>query len=114
MEPVEECSPGPLPVQMTLLDALEYETEFAVCASMLFIRIVQDRYEIGGGYGLSIVALDWFETRHFETLEQVENYLAEYTPYTQGARVWVPLPTYASHASEVEYLKKFSERGRSR
>jgi hypothetical protein len=103
--------PGQIPTQVTLVNALntsENGMEFAVCASMLFIIIVQDREDLGGGYGVTVTALGQIHTERFQTdlIESVEAWLAENTPYTTGSSVWVPLPVYNSHENETEYLDK--------
>jgi len=76
----------PLPTRHTLIDALntgEYGCELAVCASGLFILIVQDRYELGGGYGVQVIALNRLINKHCNTMEQVEQYLSEIAPYKE-------------------------------
>lgn len=98
-----------LPMRYTLIDALnagEYGCELAVCASGLFIMIVQDRYELGGGYGVQVIALDKLMNKHCDTIEQVEACLSEVTPYQTNSAVWVPLPAYNSGVSETDYLKR--------
>jgi len=102
----------PLPTRHTLIDALntgEYGCELAVCASGLFILIVQDRYELGGGYGVQVIALNRLINKHCNTMEQVEQYLSEIAPYKASSAVWVPLPAYNSGVMETDYLKKISE-----
>lgn len=98
-----------LPMRYTLIDAMnagEYGCELAVCASGLFIVIVQDRYELGGGYGVQVIALDKLINKHCDTIEQVETYLSEVAPYKANSAVWVSLPAYNSSVSETDYLKK--------
>lgn len=90
------------------LNAGEHGCELAACASGLFITIVQDRYELGGGYGVQVIALDKLINKHFNTIEQVETYLSEATPYKANSPVWVPLPAYNSSVSETDYLKKIA------
>lgn len=108
-EPMEEQKTIPLPTHYTLIDALnagEYGCELAVCASGLFIMVVQDRHELGGGYGIQVIALDRLINKFFNTIEQVEGYLVENTPYELHSTVWLPLPAYSSHALETDFLKR--------
>jgi hypothetical protein len=99
---------GQLPTQVTLANAFDPGNELAVCSSSLFIIIVQDCSELGGGWRVQIIALNQLINKHFDypaNLEQVEAYLAEVAPYNKNAPVWVPLPVYRSGKSEIEYLK---------
>lgn len=98
-----------MPQQYHLQDALSLDTELAVCASELFISAVQDRAELGGGYGVQVIALDKLINKRCATLEEVEQWLEEKTPYVQGAPVWVPLPGFQSSKRETAMLMAISE-----
>jgi hypothetical protein len=97
--------------RITLTDAFEFELELAVYASSLFIAVVQDRFELGGGYGLQIIALDTLINKHFDELEQVEDYLAEAIPYKKHSDLWIPLPSvHFPGKSGIAYLKRLLEK----
>lgn len=104
--PSTEQAKGQIPVQSTLQNTLDTDIELAVCASELFIMIVQNRIDLGGGYGVQVIALDKLITRHIDTLAEVEAYLDENAPYTAHAPVWMPLPAFLSHKHEIELLNK--------
>lgn len=105
--------PGRVPTQHTLQNALnagEEGCEFASCACMVFIIVVQDREDLGGGYHVQLTALGQVYHKFFEDpltkIDEVEKWLDANAPYTAYSPVWVPLPTYDSHKHEAEYLKK--------
>ncbi len=97
------------PAQYTLTDVFNtnIENELAMCASGLFIMIVQDRGD--GGYGLHVLALGKCVQRHFETQEAVETWLAAKCPYVAGIAAWVPLPSFYSKMHETEIWARFRE-----
>lgn len=100
---------GQEPVRSTLSNALEVGWERVICASSLFIMIVQDCADLGGGYGLQIVALDKLVNKHFNTFDEIEPYLTKNTPYTKGSPVWMPLPNYTTYHSgtrETDFILK--------
>ena len=105
--PEQETSQPVIPTRYTLADTFEAEVELVVCASGLFIMIVQDRGDLGGGYGLQVLALGKCVQRHFETLEDVEAWLTAKCPYVAGIAAWVPLPCYYSRMHETEIWRTF-------
>lgn len=99
-----------IPTQYTLTGVYdEVDIELAMCASGLFIMIVQDRCELGGGYGLQALALGKYVQRHFETKEAVEAYLEARCAYKSGSTVWIPLPNYHSYMDETKIWRRFNE-----
>jgi hypothetical protein len=101
--------PGQMPTRVTLENALntgEDGMEFAICACMLFIIVVQDRGDLGGGYGVQLTAIGHIRNEYFDTLDVVESWLDANAPYTKHSPVWVPVPVYNPHKDEMEALKK--------
>lgn len=95
----------------TIADVFEFEVELAVYASSLFIAVVQDRSDLGGGYGVRIIALDQLINKQFDDLEQVEDYLAEAIPYKKHSDLWIPLPSvHFPGKSGIDYLKQLLEK----
>lgn len=99
-----------IPTQYTLTGVYdEVDIELAMCASGLFIMIVQNRCELGGGYGLQVLALGKYVQRHYETIEAVEAYLEARCAYKSGSTVWIPLPNYHSHMDETKIWRRFEK-----
>lgn len=108
IEPHKVQQPG-MPTQYTLAEVFntDVEYELAMCASGLFIMIVQDRGDLGGGYGLQVLALGKCVQRHFETKEAVEAWLTKKCPYVAGIAAWVPLPCFYSKMHEIAIWDAF-------
>ena len=98
------------PQTMTLAQAMDLEYELAVCASALFIMIVHNQADLGGGYIVQIIALGALGNKHLWKLSEVESFLAEHTPYVADSKVWVPIPAFSTKVNESDLLLKIQQK----